>query len=83
MCAHVIPTTARTSQRQSKPGSPIANSPATRPETRVIGSTAARVTTSPRVTVSVGPSAGGLVVRSAYAHDLSREPAPASGIPKA
>jgi hypothetical protein len=35
------------------------------------------------VTVSIGPSGGGLVVRSAYAHDLSREPTLTSGIPKA
>ena len=65
VCASVIPNTARTSQRQSSPGLPTASSAATRPETSVIGSTAARVTTSHRVTASIGPSGGGLVVRSA------------------
>src|ERR1700745_876060 len=78
--ASVIPTTARTSQRQSSPGLPTASRAATRPDTRVIGSTAARVTTSHRVTASTGPSGGGLVVRSAYAHDLSREPPLTSGM---
>src|ERR1700744_3365788 len=64
---------ARTSQRQSNPGRPTANNAATRPANRVIGSTAARVTTIQRVTKSTGPSGGGVVVRRAYAQELSRE----------
>jgi hypothetical protein len=64
-CARVIPISASTSQRQSRPGSPIASSAATRPDTTVIGSTAALVTTSQRVTTSTGASGGGLVVRRA------------------
>ncbi len=69
MWARVIPINASTSQRQSRPGSPIASSAATRPATRVIGNTAALVTTSQRVTASIGVSGGGFVVRRAYAHE--------------
>src|SRR6476620_7659874 len=73
MWARVMPTSASPSQRQSRPGSPIASKAATRPETRVMGRTAARVTTSQRVTASTGASGGGFVVRRAYAHDDSLE----------
>ena len=72
-CASRIPTTASTSQRQSRPGSPIASSAATNPAKSVIGSTAARVTTIQRVTASTGPSGGGLVVFSAYIQELMRD----------
>jgi hypothetical protein len=63
-CARVIPAKARANQRQSAPGTRAARSPATTPETSVIGRTAARETTIQRVTASIGP-AGGLVVRRA------------------
>ena len=80
--ARVIPTSARTSQRQSRPGSPTASSAATRPDTSVIGSTAALVTTSQRVTMSIGASGGGLVVRSAYAQEDTLERDVTSVIPE-
>src|SRR5271156_4238517 len=73
VCANNIPMIARVSQRQSNPGCPTASSAATSPANNVIGSTAARVMTSHRVTASTGPSGGGLVVRSAYAHELRRD----------
>src|ERR1700722_3782465 len=72
--ARVIPMMASTSHRQSRPGSPIASSAAIRPDIRVIGRTAALLTTIQRVTMSSRAFGSGLVGRSAYAHDLSRDP---------
>src|SRR5690349_18943943 len=60
----MIPRNARAKRPASKASSWTARSPATRPAVTVIGSTAARVRNSHRLTTSISPEAGGLVVVS-------------------
>ncbi len=68
MWARTIPSVASAHRPYENPSARTPSRPATSPPNSVIGSTAARVTTSQRVTPSsdaIGRSGGGLVVRSA------------------
>src|SRR5215213_2694834 len=60
----MIPRNASAKSPASKSSSWTASSPATRPAVTVMGSTAARVRNSHRLTTSISPDAGGLVVVS-------------------
>src|SRR4051812_42147656 len=70
-----MPTRASTKSAHEKPGARTASKPATSPANTVMGSTAARVTTSQRVTGSGSTPGGGLVVRRAYSQ-AARRPVP-------